>query len=346
MERFDVTARIGPATSVQEVSKVFEGLCRLERLGSIRLKLEAERMTSDFPRLVQLAARRGADERSIAIDLADQRSLFDPAALERADVYFKRSFSPEVVDALPPWLRAKVEPFGLNQPVISQSATASVLAARVRTGRSWRGLLADTRQLLALPSPAAFECPPDIPAEPLVLFQARVWEPLDGDPLTIAINHERVALVRALRHRLGGRFLGGIVPSAFARRFCPDAITALPVAMRAYPQVVKRALIGISTRGLHHSIPFKLSEYLAAGRCIVAHEPGGLLPKPLVAGRHYLPFTNPEDCATRCEELLGDPSRALEMRVSNWDHWRSEAEPAAHLLKILERAFSRATGNS
>src|SRR5207237_651906 len=113
--------------------------------------------------------------RVIAIDLADQKDLVHLPDLERADVYFKRSFCPSALSSLRSELRNKIEPFGLNSPAVSLGTALRILRARTQTGRSVREIVVDARQLLALPSPRAFECRPDIPAEPLVLFQTRLW---------------------------------------------------------------------------------------------------------------------------------------------------------------------------
>ena len=65
-----------------------------------------------------------------------------------------------------------------------------------------RDLAVDARQLFALPSPSAFEHLPSEPAEPLILFQTRLWEPNATDSDAEQINVERVELVRTLRSAL------------------------------------------------------------------------------------------------------------------------------------------------
>ena len=336
---YTVTARVSSATSVQEVSKIFAGLHSLDRAGHIRFSIEAEKEASQ-PRVVRLAALdRAQAGRAIAIDLADQRELFSIADVEEVDVYFKRSFWPAAIAGLPEQLRAKVRPFGLNHPTVSVEAGLQLLSARVRTGRDWRGFARDARQLLALPDPQSFECPPDVAAEPLVLFQTRVWPPVSDDPTVPVLNEERVQLVRALRKAFGRRFLGGIVPSEFACRHFPDVITRLPFSMRSYARLLKRPLVGVYSRGLHESIAFKLSEYLAASRCIVAEMPEGVLPQPLVEGENYLGFAGAEQCVAQCERILSGPTEAGDMRRLNWQYYCSQVEAGAQLLRTIEQAF-------
>jgi Glycosyl transferases group 1 len=340
MARFQVTAWLDAETSVQEVSKVFEGLQRLHRRGEVVLSVRARSGKALWPRVVLLIARDSSgQEREIAVDVSDQRELFDAAALERADIYFKRSFWPDSLRSLSGDLSTKIQPFGLNNPAISLGTSRRVLRARLHAGRSLAGLAVDARQLLALPEPRAFEAGADEPTEPLVLFQTRVWP--EHDSATAALNERRAALVRALRTVFGPRFVGGLVPSAVAKERFGDLITELPYDMRSYPRVVRGPLIGVYSRGLHDSVAFKFSEYLAASRCIVAEPPEAKLPQPLVEGTHYLGFDTVEECVSRCERLLRDPSAAEEMRRANAAYYRRQVEPAAHLLRILEQAFSR-----
>jgi hypothetical protein len=178
-----------------------------------------------------------------------------------------------------------------------------------------------------------------VSAEPSIFFQTRVWEPPDDDPLTIAINEERATLVLCLRQAFGGRFLGGIIPSPYALKHYPEAITCLDFSMRAYAQLLKRPLIAIYSRGLHDSVAFKMAEYLASSRAIVGHHPMVTLPRPLIEGGNYLGFDDPDECIAKCETLLADAQASDAMRRQNWDYYRTEVEPAAQLLRTLERAF-------
>jgi hypothetical protein len=336
--RYQVRLQLDAATSVQEVSKVFEAIHRLERTGHVLGSIRSRTGSHSHPRVVPLTiSADDLGERHIAIDLSDQRDLVDGTVLETVDTYFKRSFCPHSLSSFPAKLRAKVTPFGLNNPAIGVGAALRLLRARFATGRSLRGIAADFRQLLALPSPRQFECPPDEPAEEVVLFQTRVWP--ESDPETVAINEERAALVRTLRQAFGHRFIGGLLPTPFARTNYSDLITPFPYSMRDYPRLVRRALIAIYSRGLHDSLAFKMSEYLGASRCIVGHAPTTILPDPLVAGRNYLPFADPEECVAQCERLLVRTDEATTIRKANWAYYQANVEPAAQMLRVLHCAF-------
>jgi hypothetical protein len=305
----------------------------------IGLQLKPSRDRGDA-RLLHMTVRDAAGEkRNLLIDVADDQSAPDAELLHDIDLYFKRSFEPAKLSVLSPDMIRKVQPFGLNNPVIRSSTALRVLGTRARTGRNFAELSTDARQLFATPPPAAFEVPPETTAEPLVLFQTRLWSPATTDPGREEVNEERAALIRALRSHFGARFIGGAVPSDFVRASFPDVISSMPSSMRAWPRLLRRPLIAVYSRGLRNSLAFKMSEYLAASRCIVGHAPQSELPHPLGPGTHFLPFRTRDECIAQCEHLLARPAGALAMRHANWRYYQAHVEPAAHLWDVLARAF-------
>ena len=108
----------------------------------------------------------------------------------------------------------------------------------------------------------------------------------------------------------------------------------------SYSEVARSSLIGVYSRGLHGSLAFKLSEYLAAGLCIVAEPLRHTLPQPLEARRNYLPFNTPEECVAQCKRLLDDPELAAAMSRNNRDYYSRFVEPTVHLRNILHCAFN------
>ena len=130
------------------------------------------------------------------------------------------------------------------------------------------------------------------------------------------------------------------MPTDFARRHYADVILERAFRRKEYIRMTQRCLVGIYTRGLHHSLAFKLPEYLAASMCIVSDPLRNELPQPLVAERHFLEFRTPEECAAQCERLLRDPDTARAMRCENRAYYRRWVAPPEHLLDCLERVFS------
>ena len=336
VREFEVLVHLAPETSVQECSKVFEGLQLLAEQGRIALQFERGPAGLSYPRVLRLSVRKGTRAAEVAIDLADQPDLFHAPDLEWASVYFKRSYWP---DRLHRKEQAKVRPFGLNNPAIRVRTAVRVL--RASAGRDLRKLATDARRLLALPRPSAFQYSPHRPAKPRVFFQTQLWDPSDNDE-ALVINWERTELVATLRSAFGTRFLGGLLPTAFAKAHYPELVTRLPCSMRAYPRLLSTPLIAVYSRGLHGSVAFKMSEYLAASRCIVGHRPTAVLPAPFVDGANFLAFETADQCIARCEELLSRPRDAEAMRLANSSYYRSNVEPSAHLLAVLQRSFEDA----
>ena len=103
--------------------------------------------------------------------------------------------------------------------------------------------------------------------------------------------------------------------------------------------MVKKVGIGVYVRGLHHSLAFKMAEYLAAGLCIVSEPLVHELPVPLREGVNYLLFRSHDECLERCRWLLSHPAEAERMRWANRDYYRRWVEPEAHMWGVLTRSF-------
>jgi hypothetical protein len=345
-----VRVYVHPLQDLYHASKVYTGLLGLARLDRIRLRMVRSDEHGLDPLVVALGVDAGETDRRVAVDLSDRSNSFNRDLLGRCDVYFKRSFHRPDVDALPEDLKGRILPFGLNYGCRGHGVTARALRA-LGPGHPWHllrmGLLEKERsrdyfnglkQFLRLPAIEAYEMPPDEAAEPVVLFQTRLWEPGElSSAEQSEINEGRVALVRALRRAFGGRFWGGLVPTPYALRHFADAVTNRPTGRRAYVTQSRRAMVGVYTRGLHHSLAFKLPEYLASSKAVVADGLRNELPAPLREGVHYLGFRDPSECVEQCARLLDDPDRTASMRRANYRYYRAEVEPVAHLRRCLDR---------
>jgi hypothetical protein len=96
--------------------------------------------------------------------------------------------------------------------------------------------------------------------------------------------------------------------------------------------------VSVVTTGIHQSVPGKLGESLAAGRCIVTEPLAYELPVQLEEGRHYLVFRNPEECVAQCRRLLDDDGLAAAMQAANREYY----ERHGSLTRTIERCLSRA----
>jgi hypothetical protein len=344
-----ITVFYGFGQGLYHTAALYAGLDALARTGAIALSIRrpkpGEGPLQDMVSTLSFktAGEEGDKERWIAIDTHDRSDAFAMGLLESCDLYLKRSFYPPDLARLPTELRDKLRPFGLNYACRTRRGTRRLLRAVgpyfARHGMTGIRLL---RGHLQLPMVNEFEQAPTTPLEPTIIFQTRVWAAEDtalGEH--DAINEQRVAIIRALRKEFGPRFVGGLVPTPLAMERYPNEISTHSSRRRLYTALSKRSLIGVYSRGLHDSTAFKLPEYLAASQCIVAEPPRNELPAPLIPGTHYLPYQNPEECVAACRRLLDDNKLAMAMRNANQAYYRSEVEPSAHVLRLLERTASK-----
>ncbi|MFO0888501.1 MAG: glycosyltransferase [Isosphaeraceae bacterium] len=334
-------------TNLYHFSMINTGLVSLADRGAIDLRYRAprggeeNRLVAD-PLAVCLFVRDSPTDRPLllVIDLHDQGDVFAPAALGRCDAYFKRSFHPAANRRLDENQNEKVRPFGLNFACRSPGSTGRLMAAigprlALQGPRGWKKI----RYFLALPFLGDYEQPPDVPVEPTVVFQTRVWEAHEAaDGEAERLNRDRVEVIRALKGAFGGRYRGGLMPTPLALREYPDEVSPHPARRRLYTAMSKKNLIGVYTAGLFESTAFKLPEYLAASQCIVAETPRNGLPSPLVDGEHYLSFRTASECVAACRRLLEDRELARSMRLANWSYYQAEVAPAARLESMINQA--------
>jgi hypothetical protein len=350
---YDVTGYLDPDQELYHTSYVYTGLTQLSNRKLISLRLRSP-SRSDWRKarpgdvVVHLdVAAPGLPSTTACIDLWDKSDRFCPTSLERCQVYFKRSFFQPDVEALPAASRAKVKPFGLNY----SCSTISTIPALIRAGLSHR----PAREKLQLPRlayhywrlrrPSDFLWEPDRPKERVILLQTRVWEPHEavGDDAE-AINAERVELVRALKKEFGVLFVGGLIPNRLARERYKDLLTNAPSDPRSYTRLNHTSLIGVYSRGLHHSTAWKLGEYCAASMCIVAESVRNDLPARLEDGKDYLLYRTPEDCLSACQRILDDPGLRDRLRSEAFSFHQQYVAPASHMKDCLRRTAELISG--
>jgi hypothetical protein len=339
---------VGPSHDLLHTSLVLSGFCSLAATGAVSLRYRTPRVEADrwlvADPIVIVFDRHGARTSRVAIDLRDGEGLSRPI-LDRVEHYFKRAYYPPELTGVSPELAAKVTPFGFNYGCRSLASTLRLLAAVggpiALAGRS--GLQRLTRYLQT-PAPEVFEQSPDRAVEPHVAFQTRLWTQSEvaageAEPL----NVDRVNMVRALKREFGPRFVGGLVPTAFARQQYPDDLTPHSSKYAEYLRIKKRCLVSVYTRGVEHSLAFKLGETFAASQCLVSVPLRYGLPAPIEVGRHYLEFEAIDGCLAACRRLLSDRDLASAMRQANHEYYLRDIEPAAHVARVLERVASERT---
>lgn len=346
---------------VYRTSKIVTRLCTLHTRGLVRFepRIGIDREETGRPGgevFARCEVESVGDRKSIliAFDLHDLSTQFYEEALQVADIYFKKSYyPPDIVDHAPNYTH-KILPYGFNMPCASNLSKRVAIGWLMRlyarmalraprtTLERWRRSWGTYRVFIDGPILRDFEQSSSVPKEPRVVFQTHVWSPEEVGPDNHEIvNQLRVDTIRRLRTELGERFVGGLVPTALAREKYPDILAVAPKRRSQFIRWSKRFLVGVYVRGLNYSYGFRFAEHLAASQCVVAHPDGFRNPSPVPVreGVHYLPFQTPDESVTQCRRLLADRDLAQQMRRANEAYYLAEIEPAAHMLRGLERAF-------
>jgi len=279
------------------------------------------------------------------------------AAAERVDLYFKRSYARE---AVPPALRAKVHPYGLNYAVYADGRDVFEMGRRLFFEKE----AAKRMKALARLALSGFEmsavapgfratvgqmsAPPDRAQPPRVLFMARAWDPGD-DPARPPekaeqrrqINEARAECVRLLRREFGPAFTGGFRHTPYALTHHKDVLLADDrlSTKENYIRLLREHSIGIATTGLHESIGWKLAEYVAFSKAIAAERLRFEVPGELAAGENYLEFDSPEKCVEQTLRLFTDRGLREAMMERNQRYYEACLRPDMLMLRTLRMAM-------
>ena len=342
---FRVSASLLPLLESSQVFYLYTAFLELAQAGEIELAWDARSEVENYTIVAEIERVADGVRRRVCFDIHDRGYLFSAAELRASDVYFKRSHDAPEVEKLEPEFRRKVASFG---PIFGPGNRSAVLpllrgwmryaAARPKRAKESLRHLSD---YLRLPVTRDFERPPVHALPPRVLLQTRLWmeSEVTGAPFAPEINEERVGVVRALRKALGERFVGGALPTPFARKNFPDVVCEWDTRRSAYLKTMKTCRVGIYTKGLHHATAWKLGEYAAASMCMVSSGFRYLFPEPFTAPRNYLGFTTPEECVEKCVRLLENEEEARIMGRANHDYYRTVIHPATQMRRLILQAF-------
>lgn len=321
--------------------QIIAGFCELARSGRIDLAFVRASRSETRPR-VQIRAT--VEGRRVAYDTWDDGldGLFDPGAAAEGlgdfDFYFKRSFDPKRHAASSGTCR--IEPLGLIYLVSPNSARLRDRIRLLDTRRVANRLRGHQRQM------RRFEIPPAPDRDPVVLFMTRAWDPNGAsDPrvrdATSALNESRAAYVRALREEFGSRFYGGLHPDEFSRREYGDCL--LPSrwsgSQGAFLERMHRSSICVASTGLLSSIGWKMAEYVAASRAIVAETLRYAVPGDFARDKNYLEYGSTEELLTAVERLLADDALRYSLMRANWAYYHVWVRPDALVLNTILTAL-------
>ncbi|MDQ6815657.1 MAG: hypothetical protein M3040_18150 [Bacteroidota bacterium] len=323
-------------------SQFFTGLYMLQEQGVVNVSLQQGRYASDA--LIRLQV----NEIPVYIDLADHANI-NVDEYERCAFYFKRMLLK--TDAA---CQQKLRPYGLNYAVYHKgdyTITRSLYSGNTR--HVVRSFLRATPFMANLVNMDLghhiarvhhFEQEASFLTDPKVIFSAKLWKPekvklSEKKQQRLAINQQRIAIVREAKKRLGASFTGGINIDEYAAEVAADALVDNTgfSKRKSYLQLLKNCSIGIANAGLEDSIGFKLAEYVCMSKAVVTSPINQyLLPGDFAENKNYLSFNNTaEECVHKCLELLQNESLRHEMMQNNREYYRHYLHPAKLVMNIL-----------
>ena len=280
-------------------------------------------------------------EIKICYDTHDSFEIIPEYASE-SDFYFKRSYLASYVKSYKVQ-RVKIFPLGLYYLIFSD---------KVDKFYFWRNLKVDhlniiyalKRTIYPYPKLSHLESFPQYFLKPKVIFQTTAHDPYDIKDRPQEKIEERIKLaefrascIRYLRKELKNKAIVGFVHNKFTKRKYPDLLLDDPKAgqKRNYLNLLKQIPICVTTTGLHGSIGAKFSEYIALSKAIVTEPLNYSVPGNLTEGQNYLTFSSPEDCVTKCIELITNKELMKEMMYNNYVYYHSFLKPDKLVLNTL-----------
>ncbi|MBB1501286.1 glycosyltransferase family 1 protein [Propioniciclava sp. MC1683] len=305
----------------------------LEADGSISLHFaDLGYVDERYTLMLDIADARGRSRARVAVAVSDGgRKELSPREM-LADLVFRRS-SLDGDGSRPLGMLLGIES-GVES--IGPYLLATVMSAVRR--RSFAGAW---RTVRALSPKARFPRVEEYEANSLgrgsggIFFEPRAWDPRDGsDPGDReVINEYRAELIRALRSEYGPRYTGGFVANPFAIEHYGDLLCTASSERSDYLRRMRTCDIGIASIGLHRSTPFKIPEYLAAGRAVLTeplHFEMG--PEP---GLAIAEFASVHDCVEQIDSLLSRPVELAMRQDAARAYWRDHVRPDQVMARML-----------
>lgn len=274
------------------------------------------------------------------------------SVLAEADLYFKVNCTPSLNSLLSrPEL---IRPLG---PLSTKFATRDVGLVEVAhalhrpyRGRPTAGALALAGQVMRLrrrellPESYQVSAPRQLTGLPVV-FLAGVWDP-DAAECTqdwkrqdrSDINRFRMQLVRGLRDALGPKYVGGIMPSPFSRRLCPDLVYdgVESGQLAAYWRLLHASSIAVATRGLHGTCSAKIGEGLASAAAVVSQTQATQFPPPVDGDVPVIQAESPDDVVAAVVALLDDADGLHRVAHAGYRYYLDDLRPQAMACRTLD----------
>jgi hypothetical protein len=358
-----ISCRLLYRSASPHLQQLYTGFCLLQRSGFLHLSQQPRRTPINYGSGAAHLRDAGhahldalvSDTLRLHFDTHDSQE-FALGELDSCDFYFKRSYSPAVVNSLPPGQRGKVLPLGLNYYVLPDVTDSFAMRRGLSlSGLSRRTLSAfkqalDTNNRFGFqPRLAQMEAPPDLRADPSVLFLVAAYDPYDDPSRSqekiedrICINETRARCLRLLKDALGPRFMGGFRPNRFTQEHYADLVVpAGSTSQQNYLRTVKSFPICVASTGLHGSTGWKLAEYVAFSKAILSERLVYDTPGTFEPGRNYIEFTSAEECLNGAVRLIEDTALRQQIMQNNAAYYRTYVRPEALVRNALTTALEK-----
>ncbi len=331
----------------QHLQQIYTGFFLLYKQGRINLSQQIKQIPlRKFEELhIKVIIN---NEITLYYDMHDCGNI-EPAFLEGVDFYFKRSYSPKLIENLEG--REKVFPFGLNYENYAGNFDRFLLAR----SKFYQGKEKLKIVLKAFGGASGFNIFEDLPRpqiEPKVIFMARAWNPEKIEDKkqktqTEAINETRAECVRLLRKEFGARFFGGLAVDDYSQTKFKDCL--LPNAgvskQSEYLKILKTFPICIATTGLCGSNGWKIAEYVALAKAIVSEKLHYEVTGDFEENKNYLNFETPAQCVEKVVRLFEDNELRRQIMENNRHYYLNFMRPDKIILNTLQIAAINGLGN-
>ena len=347
-----------PQSVASHLLPIFTGFLMLHRDGRVRARQRPQPSRAPYSGPGHLHDIHDSQLRvvldgrvRIHYDTHDSWEILDEY-LDEADFYFKRSYAPEKLAYLGE-RGDRIQPLGLNWAVYPDGVDWPGLRRNLVFASGARRVYEVARALTLFdgwfftPRLGRMMAPPRIDQQPRVLFLTRTFDPAEDLGLSSekieereAINDSRARCIAALRRALGSRFYGGFVHTPHAVSRYHEFLAPEPdwYSKGKYIDLMKSFPICVATTGIHDSIGWKFTEYVACSKAIVSERLNYRVPGDLAAGRNYLEFDSVDGCVEQAGRLLDDRDLRVAMMTRNADYYERYVRPDSQVMATIERA--------
>ena len=279
----------------------------------------------------------------------------NPEMLESSDYYFKRSFSPKLIERLGVHQK-KIFPLGMNYAVFPNGFDKFAFQRHFVLSRGVQKAASALRQTFFFnhfrftPRLSIMQSFPDYTAPPKIIFMVKAFDPYDMPGRSEEqieerqqINGIRANCIKMLRAEFGKDFHGGFYHTAYSIKnygayLMPDRNHS---TKQNYLKLLKSFPICIANSGLHGSIGWKFAEYIAFSKAIVAERIKFTVPGNLEAGKNYLEFASAGECVEKAVLLYSNRELRHSLMLNNSIYYHSFLRPDALVLNTIMTALTQ-----